>query len=212
MSSVLFNDLLLKGIRAGQVPGRTQEARDWFRGKAKEVKSVNEAKMIREMSRDRFQNRFRVGHMFMFYYDPKHKEDLPYYDKFPLVFPVGRAKGGFYGINMHYLPLDLRAKLMDALYSTLNNRTFDETTKLKISYQILTAASKYAEFAPTFKHYLTDHVRSKLIYIHPTEWDMALWLPTERFEKKGKTSVWADSRRIIKGKPMSWKRRSRWKR
>lgn len=212
MSSVIFNDLLLQGIRSGQLPARTEESRKWFRDKAESVRKVNEAKFIREMSRDRFQGQFRVGHMFMYYYDPKHKEDLPYYDKFPLVFPIGRAKGGFLALNLHYLPLDLRAKLMDALYSTVNNQKFDETTKLKISYSILKDAAKFDAFRPTIKHYLTDHVRSRFIWIHPTEWDLALHLPLERFEKAAKTTVWADSRRAILGKSKQWRRRSRWKR
>jgi hypothetical protein len=62
-----------------------------------------------------------IGKMYTFFYDPKHKETLPYYDLFPLIFVVGPAAGGFLGINLHYLPPVLRAKLMDSLYQILNN-------------------------------------------------------------------------------------------
>ena len=53
--------------------------------------------------------------MNMFFYDPKHKDTLPYYDRFPLSVIIGPAKGGFYGLNLHYLPPVLRAKMLDAL-------------------------------------------------------------------------------------------------
>ena len=135
--------------------------------------------------------------MYHFMYDPKTKKDLPYYDRFPLIFMVKAAKGGFYGINLHYLPPALRAKLMDSLYDITNNKRYDDTTKLKITYDVLNSASKYKYFKPTFKHYLTAHVRSKFMEINADEWDTALFLPTERFEKAKKTKVWADSRKMI---------------
>ncbi len=76
-----------------------------------------------------------VGGMYMYLYDAKTKSKLPYYDRMPLIFPYKKVKGGFFGLNMHYLPLPLRANLMDALYDTANNNRYDETTKLKIKLQ-----------------------------------------------------------------------------
>jgi hypothetical protein len=201
MAAKLFDDILLKGIRSGQVPARTRQARDWYRSQADKVarSSVSETKIIRQMGEDRYESRFRIGQMYTFIYDPKHKETLPYYDRFPLIFPINRAKGGFLGLNFHYLPLPLRANLMDALYEVSSNQNYNETTKMQVSYSVLNGAAKYREFKPTVKHYLTSQIRTKLVYIHPTEWDIALFLPTERFEKASKGRVWADSRKIIRG-------------
>ena len=130
MTAKIFDEILLKGIRAGQVPARTKAARDWYRNQAKAVSrsSIEETKIIRQM-KDRYESRFRLGHMYTFLYDPKNKETLPYYDRFPLVFPINKAKGGFLGMNFHYLPLPLRAQLMDALYEVTGNQKYDETTK-----------------------------------------------------------------------------------
>lgn len=201
MVAKVFDDLLLKGIRSGQVPARTQAAREWYRDQAKRIprSQTQEGPLIREMGVERYENRFRIGNMYMFIYNPKHKDTLPYYDRFPLIFPINRAKGGFLGINFHYLPLPLRAKLMDALYDVTSNDRFDETTRIKASYSILSSAMKYKEFKPTVKHYLANHVVSRLTYVNPVEWDVALFLPTERFEGATKTQVWADSRKIIRG-------------
>ena len=55
------------------------------------------------------------GNMYMFFYDPKYKETLPYYDGFPLIIMLGPAKGGFMGLNLHYLPPAVRARLLDII-------------------------------------------------------------------------------------------------
>jgi hypothetical protein len=198
MAASLFDDLLLKGIRSGQVPARTSTAREWFREKSKELGKVSETKILRD-DVSRLKNRSVVGKMYFFMYDPKHKKTLPYYDTFPLIFPVDKVDGGFYGLNMHYLPLPLRAKLMDALYDITNNKRYDENTKLRLSYGVLKDAERFKLFKPTFKRYLNSNVRSRFIQIQPSEWDIALFLNTEQFVGASKTKVWADSRKIIKG-------------
>ena len=137
------------------------------------------------------------GYMYAFKYDPKTKNDLPYYDTFPLIFPVRMDSDGFLGINFHYLPPVLRAKLMNALYSTLTNKKYDDTTKVKISYSILQSASKYRYFKPMLKKYLRSHVRSQFLEVQVNEWDIAIFLPTESFRKADTGRVWEDSRKKI---------------
>ena len=201
MVAKVFDDILLRGVRSGQMPARTDASREWYRQQAKDTTRPQSRpeKMIKEMGKERARGRFELGNMYMFNYDPKHKATLPYYDRFPLIFPINRAKGGFMGINMHYLPPVLRAKLMDALYETSNNKYYDETTKLKLSYQTLAGATKFKEFKPCIKHYLTGQLRSRLIYISPSEWDVALFLPTARFVGATQAQVFKDSRKIIRG-------------
>jgi hypothetical protein len=194
----LFDEILAKGIRAGQMPARTGAAREWFREKAKDAGKIQDTRILKD-STERLKNRTTIGKMYFFVYDAKHKATLPYYDKFPLIFPVERVQGGFYGINMHYLPLKLRARLMDALYDITNNNRYDENTKLRLSYGVLKGAEKFNLFKPTFKRYLNSQVRSRFVEIAPAEWDVALFLQTEQFQGASKTTVWADSRKIIRG-------------
>ena len=118
--SNIFNRLELQAFRAGITP-RTDESRAWFMNKAKNMRSINRQALIKEdplKQRSALKNLSRtglVGTMQMFFYDPKHKETLPYYDLFPLIVVIGPAEGGFYGLNLHYLPPILRAKMLDAL-------------------------------------------------------------------------------------------------
>ena len=203
--ATVFDDILLRGVRKGELPGRTQRSRDWFRQQAKtsganklktgDVTDFNKNVGLKDY--DRFKNRTSIGEMFFFNYDPKHKATLPYYDRFPLIFKVQNSAGGFEVLNLHYLPHVLRARLMDALYSTATNKRYDASTKLGLSYGLLRSATKYKEFKPTYKKYLNKNVRSRFIKINASEWDIALFLPVERFEKASKTKVWGESRRAI---------------
>lgn len=180
-------------------PKNRQDASDWFRKKALEVNRVDINKFYsKEPQRHEANITARsIGKMYTFFYDAKHKDDLPYWDKFPLIFPVEFYADRFLGINFHYLSPFFRAKLMDALYTLINNKKYDYTTKLKISYEILKAASQFAYFRPCLKMYLKTHVKSQFMYISPEEWDMALMLPTERFQKKNKEFVWEESRKMV---------------
>jgi len=192
----IFDEVLTKGVRAGQIPARTDDARKWYRDTAQSYKRLDERQLMKSDT-ERLTNRIMIGSMYMYYYDPKHKATLPYYDRFPLVFPYKKVPGGFMGINMHYLPLIYRAKLMDALYDVANNQRFDETTKLKMNYSVLSSAAKFKYFAPCVKHYLNEHVRSRFLYVYPSEWDISLFLPLERFQGATKQQVWADSKKLI---------------
>ena len=195
-TTTIFDSIITKGVRAGEIPARTAQARNWYRNTTQKINKVNE-KTLMVSDPGRLQVSPLVGQMYMYYYDPKWKGELPYYDRFPLVFPYKKVPGGFMGLNLHYLPLQLRAKLMDGLYEYANNTRYDETTKLKLNYELLNNVAKLKYFAPCIKHYLTNHLRSKFMYVYPSEWDVALFLPTERFVGATKAQVWADSKKML---------------
>lgn len=195
MPDQFFDTILATGVRAGQIPARTQSARNWYRKQAQTTTTTAEAIIQKEKSR--WRSTIEPGKMYLFAYDPKHKKTLPFYDRYPLIFPVNTVPGGFYGINVHYLPFRLRARLMDNLYELVNNTRYDHTTKLKMSYDLLKSASKYSMFKPCFKRYLGTHVRSRFIEIHPAEWDVALFLDVQKFEKQSQEQVWNHSRQLI---------------
>lgn len=197
--AIIFDEILTKGVRAGQIPAREQKAREWYRDTGQTFRRRVNEKNLMSRGGERLTSRPLVGHMYMFYYDAKHKDTLPYFDRFPLIFPYKKVKGGFMGINLHYLPLQYRAKLMDGLYDITTNNRYDESTKLRISYDLLSGAAKFKYFKPCVKHYLTGQVRSRFLYVYPSEWDIALFMPLERFQGASKATVFKDSRKIIRG-------------
>lgn len=139
-------------------------------------------------------NRISPGFMYMFFYDPKLKAELPYYDRFPLVFPFRAVKGGFYGLNFHYLPYNLRIQLLDRLMTFANNDKLDETTKIQYSWALIDGVSRFNTAKPCVKHYLYDHVRSSFRRVESPDWATAMMLPVERFVGASINEVWNDSR------------------
>lgn len=133
--------------------------------------------------------------MVLYYYDPKWKKTLPYYDRLPLIFYLcekpGKLGPGFLGLNLHYLPPRERALLLDAIYTTAEKTRNNEMKRVKITYNILKGMSKY--YKPCVKHYLYGHIRSKFLVVAPSEWEKVCFLPIEQFEKASKRKVWRDS-------------------
>ena len=196
MASLLYR-LEQEAFRAG-IQARTDEAREWFKVKVKQLGKINRQQLLQDEALIR-KSRTMMGHMYMYYYDPKHRETLPYYDAFPLTIMVERAPGGFYGLNLHYLKPNTRAIFLDKLTDTLSNDNYDETTRFRARYNLLSSVRKFKEFQPCFKHYLSSQIDSKIVLVQPPEWEIAIFLPTEQFVKVKKTQVWQKSAKIIRG-------------
>ena len=192
-----FVKLLQQAEQDGIILDNSKESLEWLRKKYASLKPSDVMETRFTSQRDRRRTVPLLGRMYMFLYKPKYKDELPYYDRFPLVFPFRRVSGGFYGLNLHYLAPKYRAILMDQLYNLLNNTEFDETTRLKFTYKLLDSSSKYRWFKPCVKHYLKPYMQSQLIYIEPTEWNLALFVPSEQFRKDNKRNVWQDSYRSV---------------
>ena len=192
--SNLFYTLEIEAFRKG-LTLRTKESREWFRRRVANLRP-NRSQLMKEEP-IQLKNKGIVGNMYMFFYDPKTKETLPYYDSFPLVIVVGPAEGGFYGLNLHYLPPTLRAKFLDSLLEITNNKLYDESTKFQVSYNMLQRAAKMKYFNPCFKHYLNSHVKSRFAMVEAPEWEIAPFLPTADWQKGNAAAVYKDSKRII---------------
>ena len=176
-----------------------KRSRSWFEGQVAllATKNITPQKVLKG-NVEQLTNKIAPGHLYMYAYDPKLKDELPYYDRFPLVFPFRKTQDGFIGLNMHYLPYDLRIKLLDSLLMFKSNSRWDETTKLKYSWAMIDGVSKYAAAKPCVKQYLSSHVRSQFRQVVSEDWATAMLLPVERFVGASKQQVWSDSRRIIR--------------
>ena len=171
---------------------RTNASRAWLRAKVKDLKPTSSALM---RDRDRLKNTSMIGRMYFYFYDPKTKDSMPYYDQFPLVIPIEKYNDGFLGLNLHYIHPKHRMVLLDKLSDTMSNDTYDEKTKLKINYRYLAAASRIFEANPCIKRYLFTQIQSRFLEITADEWDIAAMLPLESFVGATTSKVYADSRK-----------------
>jgi hypothetical protein len=193
--------------RAQNLQPLTVQSRKWF------AEMITSGALVQSPSRTKLlsdsdttaRSRPLIGKMYMFMYDPKHKLTLPYYDRFPLIIlvdrPTKRLKTkkaeGFYGLNLHYLrPYDravFLSRLVDAYIA--NPGPLQENTRLRLSYNLLKAASKMKAYRPTFKHYLPEHIKSLIVEVPAQHWETAVFLPTQQFKKAAEARIWSDSRK-----------------
>jgi hypothetical protein len=147
---------------------------DWYK---KQVNAMTTPGARSLINQGKATLRPKYGVMNLFGYDPKLKATLPLYDKFPLIFPLEPAKGGFYGINFHYLrPLE-RVAFLRQLSGFASDKNFDRKTRYKIG----NLSGKY--FKRTIKHYLFSQVRTSFLNVMPDEMAVAIFLPVARFMK-----------------------------
>ncbi len=164
---------------------------EWYRAKIREFGKPGAMDLIRDGKRA---NRPFYGKLNMFIYDPKFKKKLPYYDTFPLVLPIENYSDGFLGINLHYLPIPLRIRLLDRLVDYSNNTKFDESTRLVVNYQKL---KNVKLIKPTIHKYLSGYTKSQFRRIDADEFTIATLLPVQRFKKASEKEVWKESRSMI---------------
>ena len=155
-----------------------KEPYQWYRNRIKELGTPSQAQLIRD---GKITGRVNFGALNMFIYDPKLKNKLPYYDTFPLVLPIERYRDGFLGINFHYLPYALRARLLSRLDPDANYSALKNVRLVK----------------PTLKRYLNSNVRSRFRKLEEEDFMTAIMLPVQRFKKSSASKVWSDSRKVI---------------
>ena len=155
-----------------------KEPYQWYRNRIKELGTPSQAQLIRD---GKITGRVNFGALNMFIYDPKLKNKLPYYDTFPLVLPIERYGDGFLGINFHYLPYALRARLLSRLDPNANYSALKNVRLVK----------------PTLKRYLNSNVRSRFRKLEEEDFMTAIMLPVQRFRKSSASKVWSDSRKAI---------------
>ena len=169
---------------------RSNQARAWLQSKIKELKP-NRTSLMRD--RNKLKESSVIGKMYFYFYDPKTKETMRYYDRFPLVIPIESYNDGFLGLNLHYIAPKYRMTLLDKLSVTASNKTYDEKTKLRLNYKYLANASRVFEATPCIKRYLFSQIQSRFLEITADEWDIAALLPMESFVGASTSKVYAES-------------------
>ncbi len=192
-----FEKIAEKASTAGVYEKNAKASLAWFRKEVQRMTGVTPNRMVK--SKDlKPVTRALKGRMYMYGYDPKHKKTLPYYDTFPLIIMVGPAKGGFYGLNLHYLDLKRRALFFDALNKRLLQKRKDEDlNRFMLSFEKLSRGGNLRFFEPCWKHYLTNNIKTRIIKVPTEHWEPALFLPTDRFKKESRTTVWGESRKML---------------
>ena len=149
---------------------------NWYKNEVSKITTPGARALI---NRGKATIRPKFGVMNLFGYDPKNKLTLPLYDRFPLILPLDAAKGGFYGLNFHYLQPRARVAFLRQLQRYASDDNYDKNTRFNLSGGI----PNNSYFKRTVKHYLFDQVRTSFLNIPANEMAIAIFLPVARFQK-----------------------------
>lgn len=151
------------------------ELTEWINTKAKDLTAGHVQKKL--LHSERAAGSPTIGNLYFYKYDPKHKDKLSIYDRYPMTFPIKMYGNGFLGLNMHYLPMgarrsfvqrvnDYRASSPEARID-VNQELFNELTRTKRIYDMVPG---------TVHRYLYKQMKSRFITILPEEYEMAVQL------------------------------------
>lgn len=143
-------------------------------------------------------SKLQLGKMYLYEYDPKWKDKLPYWDRFPLIFVLNADADGFLALNLHYLGPQLRLAFFNKLNEFASDTRLSPKSKLLVQYKLISDMSKFPETSVCIKRYLWSHVRTKFMEIPATDWRNAVLLPLQSFQKKTSRSVWLHSLNAMK--------------
>lgn len=188
---------LQKAMDARRIESYTKESYKWLMNQAKKLSSPTLAsKLIKEERKRALRkdvSKINIGSLVMYFYEAKGKDELEYWDSFPVGFVIGAEHDRFQILNLHYISPRIRSIILDKLLAIANNASADQTTKLRLSYAVIKNASRFKVLKPCYHEYLFTHVRSKVIKIHPSDWEKCIFLPLAKFNKASNSRVWSDS-------------------
>tara|TARA_B100001057_G_C22795404_1_gene929400 strand:- start:114 stop:689 length:576 start_codon:yes stop_codon:yes gene_type:complete len=174
-----------------EIERRSQASLNWFKLRLRKIRQP----VSKLLADDDFPvvSAPELGKMYMYLYDAKYKETLPYWDRFPLIICLDLVEGGFMGVNLHYIAPRYRTPLLLSLYEIAIENDNDDEQRVLLSYQLIKSVSSLRYAKPCVKRYLFKHIESRISEIPMDYWDMMVMLPSQRFNVNA-NMVYADSR------------------
>lgn len=183
---MLINDFRASLTKTAKVSRPKEKSQEWF------------MKTIRAGIKGHQVVKPQVGRIYTYAYDPKYKDTLPFYDRFPLIICLGegKSKAGntiMLGLNLHYAPPKARQQFLEALLKQYaSTPTLSNKTRLKIKWSDVKGMRGSDHM---IKAYLPGHIQTKMIEIAPKDWHNIIMMPVYQFMSKGKKY---DARKVWK--------------
>ena len=162
-------------------------------------------KLMQQAGQLSMPNRLMMGQMVFFKYKPISESFISrntYYDRFPLVLLTEVYKGGFDGINVHFIDEDNRKFLFDAIMRDMPTVKAAEEwrTRLMVNYDRLQAKRKFAYFKPCYRRYKWKGMERRPAIVPFDLWEEMVASNISRFITAKQATVYLESRRkVLKG-------------
>ena len=192
---------------------RNEKTREFYHDYAAE-QGVNYRSMQMLRTGGRKVGDIKLGRMYFFRYEA---EGTPsgrgvsikrgnVYDAFPLIFLLSETPDALEGINFHYMVPRERIKLLGRMFEYLNSEDFDDRTKLfSVKFRRTIKDNRLFRYARAcYRVYKPGRIDSKILQVHPMDWELAITVPTERFVtpaggRVASKKIWAQTNRLAKG-------------
>ena len=157
--------------------GGIRKSVDWYRKNVADLSNrITATALMRSGKLNGIPSKGRLN---FFFYDPKYKQVLPLYDRFPLVLPLETIPGGFMGLNFHYIRPVQRVSLLNNLQRFATGG-MKPSTRIDATYDGIKGVSITKNM---IKKYLYGHVRSSFLRVDFDEAALAVMLPVQQFKK-----------------------------
>lgn len=156
-------------------------------------------KMLQRAGQLSIPSRLMDGQMVFFKYEPMSQSFISrdtYYDKFPLVMITDVYRGGFEGVNLHFVQPDLRKFLFDAIMRGLPTvKANDEwRTRLRVDYDRLNARRQFKFFKPCYRRYSWKGMKRRPVIVPFQLWEQMVEANISRFSGARPVTVYRDTK------------------
>ena len=141
--------------------------------------------------------RLLVGQLIFFKYAPQDQRFLESnrpFDAYPLIFITTAYRGGFEGINLHYLDPETRSLLFENMrksFTTLGKP--NRTARININYHDLRTKRSLRSFKACYRNYKWDGIRKPPISVPFQFWETLIHQDLGFFGKKNKSNIYLES-------------------
>lgn len=124
---------------------------------------------------------FLLGRMYFYRYVPEIPNNT--FDMYPLIFILNKTESWFEGINFHFMNPKQRAILLEHMFDYLNKQDYTLNTRVLFNSfnKVLSGNRKFKYGKYCYRKYSFDSIRSKVLEVHPLDWEIAMSVPTEKF-------------------------------
>jgi len=191
---------------------RDERTREFYHDYAAEY-GVNYRSMQMLRTGGRRISDMKLGRMYFFRYEAEGTssgrgveiERGNVYDAYPLIFLLAEEPGSLEGINFHYMTPKERIHLLGRMFEYLNSEDFDSRTKLfSTKFRRTIKNNKLFRYARVcYRVYKPGRIVSKILQVHPMDWELAITVPTERFvtPKGGRVAskkIWTQTNKLAR--------------
>ena len=159
-------------------------------------------KLMQDNSRLSIPSRLFQGQMIFFKYDPVSQSFISrntYYDRFPLVLITDVYRGGFEGINLHFIHPDYRKFLFDTIMRDLPvvKASVEWRNRVLVDYDRLKSRRQFKFFRPCYRRYSWKGMMRRPVIVPFDLWEQMVEGNTFRFVNAKPVTVYRDSKEQV---------------